>query len=889
MPNRIFFSAGCVCKVIFLSSVAVAAATRPTSQPTDSDLPPMAVRRLGDVRYACEGKTASFSADNHRLAVSGKMLHVMDVKTGSELTSFSRPDYVPVGAAYIGEHRLMVAWTGMNLPTLIDVLDDRTGDAVRSLTARTTGLLTDFAVAPDGSAFAISADQNLLCDGRTGEVRKDFGLGELPHAMWYDGPRFGFSADGTVLAVVGFDSQAMIVDAKTGAEKLQKHFEATGGAVLSASGWLLATVHADRQLRLYDLKTGEELAVPEAEIKPGDPGYPARDHGAVSSFAFSGAGEDLVVSKTPLRWITIQDTSQRPLAPPKRILDLKPEIVDRMTWSRDGSLIAVAEAEGHRVIVDARAGKVQSTRSIAMAAISAMSVSPSGNELLAGTETGEVYRWDLEHGALLARRDHDTVTDLQFGEVASLAHSEDGRVVHVSGPADVRVCDSVTLQNVYSPPPKAVIGLARRLAFVTPDGRFCLSAADVDLTMTEIATGQSSVLIHMDRNDPSFKQWRLPQPAACSPDGKLLAVVSREGLRFVDTEARRLGPLARTHPVGTTPETESTESVFSSDGKWAMVLSWNQAGLFESRQLVDPAASDAAAAAEKALRPTAQVIILPNRLTDPLPHVEPAWTLPVHLQSAKAGFSHCGELVAVVSRDVDASVTVLETRSGSVLTTITEPTGHADIPTFVPGKPLLATSLTDGTILLWDLLSAIRSGKGQSVTKDRTNAQLWSNLSADDASVAYCSGLELYHRGHLLDHAAGVSAFPSVAADSGNVARKWVSDLSSQKPADREKAHKALEAMGAAAGSEVRAALDKHPGGEIEARLASIAEVIGAKEDKVDASEKPIKVPDREADRREMLTSRFVQLLEWSTDPRSKAEYERLTAIATPTPPTTRR
>ena len=166
-----------------------------------------------------------------------------------------------------------------------------------------------------------------------------------------------------------------------------------------------------------------------------------------------------------------------------------------------------------------------------------------------------------------------------------------------------------------------------------------------------------------------------------------------------------------------------------------------------------------------------------------------------------------------------AGAVVFEADTGQPIVSLRGHAARVQQVRFVPGRPpRVVTGSADGTAIVWDVAAALRATAP--VAPDRTDDRLWTDLSADDATTAYRAAVALHDRGHL---ARLLTSPPATKPSARTTYQALIAQLSAPDRPTRESAHRQLEAAGPAAAAAVRRALDAHPGGEAEVRLADLA------------------------------------------------------------------
>jgi hypothetical protein len=141
----------------------------------------------------------------------------------------------------------------------------------------------------------------------------------------------------------------------------------------------------------------------------------------------------------------------------------------------------------------------------------------------------------------------------------------------------------------------------------------------------------------------------------------------------------------------------------------------------------------------------------------------------------------------------------------------------------LPDGRRAVTTLFDGTALVWDLSDALDSLEPLAMNPSENDmAAWWADLAGDDARPAYAAVWRLAEArrsavGYLSKH---LRAIPPPDAKI----RQLIGDLDSESFAVREKAMKALEALGDAPIPALREALQKDPSPEVRRRVEKLLE-----------------------------------------------------------------
>ena len=436
--------------LFFVQSILAAApSTAPATQASDPPLPPGAIRRFGDLRFA-DGQLNGevFSDDDRRLISYGNGFVSWDVSSGWELHRNHFENFNCAGGGSCGPNQIAL---GFNLATSkqqIVLVEKDSGKELSRLDRAWPTSMLYFASSPDASRFAVVADHIWLRGGKSDAIVRD--LGQTPHnnPSFYTGPRVQFSSDGSTLVAVSFDGNAHLIDAATGNDKINHTFPANLCACVSGDGKTLATIPEDRMLHVYDIAADAELPVPPIGPKPED----AAAAPMVAMRRVICAPNGLLAFSTSDGKLYLLDTRQRPL-PPAHQIRAAPLLASPQVFSADGTLLAVFDGAGRRMVLDMKTEKPVSPPSFNMRRVTAMAVSPDGREMLCGNSLGELFRWDLTQGTLLQHRDAKSAIDFSRGSILELSYFDQGRKVLQHGQIDDRTCDAKTLvtQTRFTP------------------------------------------------------------------------------------------------------------------------------------------------------------------------------------------------------------------------------------------------------------------------------------------------------------------------------------------------------------------------------------------------------------------------------------------------------
>jgi WD40 repeat protein/serine/threonine protein kinase len=294
-------------------------------------------------------------------------------------------------------------------------------------------------------------------------------------------------------------------------------------------------------------------------------------------------------------------------------------------------------------------------------AVSGIALSPDGRLLASSGHDHLVRLWDRATGAPAGTLTGHT--DVAY----DVAFSPGGRLLaSASWDGTVKLWDFSTRREVASW--NAHHAKVYRIAF-SPDGqRLASVGSDDSVILTEVASGRRLGSWQMPKG---LSLWR----AAFSPDDRVLAITTYEGIYFLDPLTA--GQVLRHLKV---------------ESRYVKCLAFSPDGKLLATGEGDLAASDTG-------RIQLWDVATGERLGELEGHPEPIFGL---------AFSPDGSRLFSVSQDRTARVWDLSTRQEALTLR-----GHTDTVRGLvldPSGHLLATSSSDGTVRLWDATPAERSG-----------------------------------------------------------------------------------------------------------------------------------------------------------------------------------
>jgi WD40 repeat protein/tetratricopeptide (TPR) repeat protein len=543
----------------------------------DSQLEDEANRR--DLPGGLGAKERVLSPDGRLAALAeGKKVHVFDAVTGMEKYSF---DSV---LTYTGFHRRLIFSRDSAKLIIVDNnirwFNAESGKLIATVAER-FDRVEDLACTADGRTLAIVGHGNtggefaiFRLDATSGTVaplaRAASGVGSLQAgALSPDGQRLAVGAKlGGTVAV--FDTATGLRTATHGSA----HPTFISAMAYSSDGAVLATADAEGTIKVWgDVQKLNPKSTPLRMLKGHE--------GVIQAIGFSIDGKRLVsvsADKTARVWdLETADAAIRPL-----------EGVSQNTYvarfSPDGRLIA-ASGTGSVRLWDASSGRlVRLLPSGDKSVVHSVAFSPTDRRLLAvgyGGQVGvsHVSLWDIDAGTELARFPGATdlpgfQVDQNNGPVGALAFSPDGKYLvagfgfrnFISGqsfPVPLKVWEVATrrlTQVLYGH-----TGYCMSLVF-SMDGTLLASGSqDGTALIWSTATWKP---VHSLRNSVAAEPQatlflrRGFSNVAFSPDGKTLALASREGsVQLWDAAAGKLLTVLKGH------SSAATAIVFSPDGR----------------------------------------------------------------------------------------------------------------------------------------------------------------------------------------------------------------------------------------------------------------------------------------------------------------------------------
>ncbi len=518
-------------------------------------LPAGAVARLGTLRLRRADQSSAslaFLPDGKTLvsARTAKVAQFWDVKTGKPLTELRQDKRFNTFA---------LSWTGKVLVTAgedtIIAWDVPARKQLCSIEAERV-YKSGLAIAPDDRSLAYVGKGNSVrvCDVQTGKEKRQFtgDVGEvnslsftLDGKMLLSGGNLGIrvreietgrevrrfdaglfnylalSPDGATLASGGrqpvenvLRARLILWDVATGKKlrEIHGHKQFVEGVVFSPDGKTLASSELET-IYLWDVSTGRELR------RIDKAGY------CGMRLAFSPDGKTLA-SATPSTETVVRlwdVATGKPLQPGGH-----EGTVRTVAFSPDGKLVATGAWLGYDFSIrlwDASTGALLKTFEGHKSYIQKILFTPDGKGVIAGSNDGMVYLWDVQTG-----KSKRTFSNRENGGYALLgmALSTDGKTLaSISYPSDGTMKPLVILWDVATGKPSLKWQsqdpqFPNIIAFST-DGEITAIPEGKGLPLREVASGQ--VLLSLE-SAPLQPRERLLEVVAFSPDGRAVAAVT---------------------------------------------------------------------------------------------------------------------------------------------------------------------------------------------------------------------------------------------------------------------------------------------------------------------------------------------------------------------------
>lgn len=425
--------------------------------------------------------TVAFSADGARIASGGAPINVWDLASGRLIRTFNNPS---LSLVFSHDGSRLVSGS---YDKTVKMWDLASGRLLRTFVHPDS--ITSVAMSADGTRIASGVGYNDNPHMRVWDSADGRLLYTRPHSY---GPKVLFTPDGqhVLSGTEGAPLQIKFWDTDTGS--LVRDFggdtESLVRAVFSRDG--SRVISGGVSLQQWDAGTAQLLSTSLAPEKK------------TFSLAFSKDGSRVVWKMPDGKTLKFADAQTGNVI--ATFLG-HTERVDAAAISPDGSRIASGAGFDEKTIKLWEASTGRLLRTIPMASVNAMTFSPDGTKLLAGSFNKTAELWDVATGQRIRTFAHSA-------SIWSVAFSPDGTRILTGDAADR--ASKVWLWDVASG--KLVQTLSGHTDSIfggvtfSPDGQFALTASyDKTVKYWNLETGQLIRSIESDGSSPAF-----------SPDGR---------------------------------------------------------------------------------------------------------------------------------------------------------------------------------------------------------------------------------------------------------------------------------------------------------------------------------------------------------------------------------
>ncbi|HTU21914.1 MAG TPA: sigma factor-like helix-turn-helix DNA-binding protein, partial [Gemmataceae bacterium] len=790
-------------------------------------LPPGALTRLGTIRLRHGGhaKSVAFTPDGKSLVSGGfdGWAFLWDVATGKRLRAFRGGS---INSVAIDPKGKTVALADFSDGKVI-LYELATGKELATCPGHRGG--TEIVVfSPDGKWLA-SAGKDKEIGGKDNRIRvwdaatlREVRSWQVDRVALY---QLRFTPDGKGLAATicsgGTKNEFRFWDAATGEERPRRGpladarlgtfcFSADGKTLLTGGGSIYGEL-----LQLWDLATGKEIRTV------------ARIEGGIKKIALTPDGKSA--------WV---------------ITDYWPGNHKPQQWdlSTGKQLLSLPHPSYIRKIED-------------------FALSPDGKHLATGTYSHDVFLWDTRTG----RRSFD------FGGhrflITSAAFTPDGQQLWTGGyDQTIRLWSAASGEQLRLLSQEGNKGGAVRTLALRPDGKMLAAS-----------------LIHTEDNDPRKKHcdvrlWDLTSgkerqlrhghgdwvtAIAFSPDGRILAsrgedpnirqMLARRGEKQTIHQTIRLWDVAagKERARLRCEEAGADGIAFSPDGRHVIsALDKETIGFWDvqtSRLIRRLSVGQSSGNPIPLLSRDGRMLVTgggeqPLRL----------WEVASGKERCRIELSNTETYVyAALSPDCrilaawwayGQPIKMWDLIAGKQLGELGDQTNMAspDFLSFSPDSRRLASTHSDGTVLIWDVASLLPKAATSARTSSKRLEELWNELASADAAKAYRAMRTL-----VASSARSVpllrQRLPKTASTDVAKITRLLADLDSEQFEVRERASRGLQELGMLAEAAMRRRLRKQPSLEMRRRLEPILE----------------KLETRERTAEELRTLRAVEVLEW--------------------------
>ncbi|HEV3120052.1 MAG TPA: sigma-70 family RNA polymerase sigma factor [Gemmataceae bacterium] len=788
---------------------AVVSADKPRDDGQGDPLPPGALLRLGNarLRHKTSINSTAFALDGSILIAAGDdgVSTLWSPATGKEIRQVAT-----LGPLTVSPDGKTLASLG---PGRVMLWDVGTAQPLRNLSrdaGYAGGCFTPVVFAPDGRTIAaLSGEQSVAAwDVATGRETMHSPRHETQIAC------IGFSGK-NVLTAVGSRQKDIVVrrwDSETGAELPASRLPAPGGEV-----WLRPLAFSP---------DGNTIALEEAATA-------RRKKGAVTN----------VFTEYRLRLVEVLTgrVSAR--------LDAEPEVVWSAAFSRDGQRVACQRMDGSVGVWNSATGALLFRQqgypnNSRPDGATTLAFTPDAKTLATAGQSGAIHLWDVATG-----RERLPISETHHASVTSVVYAPDGKTIATaSRDHTIRLWDAVTGRQRL-----LLIGHTAEALLVafSPDGRMLASAGGDDtICLWDCASGKQLNKLVEKRQSHSRRTMRTNYGVhglSFSPNGQTLTSWGEDQMLRVWSLPDGHEVSARQVRLQGVPDVVQLDSVeprshdragwinecaFTPDGK-TLLLAYNTtvylvdvASGQEVFQIAIPAEHVCLdLSPDGATLAVGSTISLDMGRTNNTVHLFELATgkeiLQVKLPWAlrRATFAADSRRLAVAASSSPAAIFLLDVASPEQIRKIEWPDAYVNALAFRPDGKVLASSLSNGTTLLWD--HAVTSSSKNEPVESASPDKLWTDLASADAAKAQRTVWSLATHSALALRIFKERLHAAPASDAKRI-ENLIADLDDKQYAKREAAARELLKLRSAADRALRAVLQQTSSAEIRQRITAI-------------------------------------------------------------------